>query len=211
MIKISTSILLIKDDINKIKKLNDTDTDYIHLDVMDGKFVDNITYTFEEVSNLVPVIKKPLDVHLMVAKPSEYIDFYSKINSDYITIHLECEENIEDLIKQIKQCGKKVGVSIKPKTAIEKLYPIINDIDLVLVMSVEPGYGGQAFIDDSLSRISQIKSYIINNNLNVVINVDGGINDKNAKLCIESGATMITVGSYITSSDNCQAQIDKIR
>ena len=211
MVKISTSILSIKDNlIENIEKLNKTNTDYIHYDIMDGKFVSNTSFSFDEITNINNHVTKPLDVHLMVNDPKSYINFFKKFNPEFITIHYEIDNLLEN-INLIKENNIKVGVSIKPNTNIEVLYEILNKIDLILIMSVEPGRGGQVFIDSSIDKIKALKKYINDNKLNTLIEVDGGINDITSKECINSGVDILVSGSYITNSDNYQEQINKLK
>ncbi len=211
MVKVSTSILSIKDNlIDNIKKLNNTDTDFIHYDIMDGNFVPNKAFSFANIESINKYVTKPLDVHLMVCNPEEYINFYKNLNPMYITIHYEIN-NYQKYINMIKENNIKVGISIKPNTPVEVLYEILDKIDLVLIMSVEPGKGGQKFIDDSLNKIQKLRKYIDSNNLTTVIEVDGGINDITSKQCIDNGADILVSGSYITNSENYQEQIDKLR
>lgn len=211
MVKISTSILSINDNlIENIKKLNETTTDFIHYDIMDGKFVSNVSFSFEQIEKINKIVTKPIDVHLMVENPDEYIEFYSKLNPSYLTIHYEID-NLEKHIDSIKSKNIKVGVSIKPNTNVDEIIYLLDKIDLILVMSVEPGKGGQKFINNSVDKIKTLKNYIIKNNLNTVIEVDGGINDITSEYCIKSGVDILVSGSYITNSDNFQEKIDEIK
>jgi len=211
MVKVSTSILSIKNNlIDNIKKVNETDTDFIHYDVMDGKFVPDIAFSFDSIGTINKYVTKPLDVHLMVSNPKDYINFYKSLNPEYITIHYEIDD-CQQYIDIIKENNIKVGISIKPNTKVEVLYDILDKIDLVLIMSVEPGKGGQQFIDNSLIKIQKLRKYINDNNLNTLIEVDGGINDITSKKCIDSGVDILVSGSYITNSENYQEQINKLR
>lgn len=211
MVKVSTSILSIKNNlIDNIKKLNETDTDFIHYDIMDGNFVTNTSFSYEEIKNINKHVTKSLDVHLMVSNPEEYINFYKNLNPTYITIHYEID-NCQKYIDMIKENNIKCGISIKPDTPVEALYDILDKIDLVLIMSVEPGMGGQEFITESLIKIQKLRKYIDDNNLNTVIEVDGGINDITSKKCIDSGVDILVSGSYITNSNDYQEQINKLR
>lgn len=211
MVKISTSILSIKDNlIDNIRKLNNTNTDYIHYDIMDGKFVPNNSFSFETISNIDKYITKPKDVHFMVKNPKEYIEFFSKLNPEFITIHYEIENVIEN-INYIKEKNIKVGISIKPNTNIEEILYLLDKVDLVLIMSVEPGFGGQEFIMSSLEKINKLKQYITLNNLNTLISIDGGINDITSSMCINNGIDILVSGSFITNSTNYQGQINKLR
>ena len=211
MVKVSTSILSIKDNIiEEVKKINNTNTDFIHYDIMDGKFVSNKSFSFDDIKKINNFITKPLDIHLMVEEPLKYIEFYKDLNPEYITIHYEIDNYI-NYINVIKSYNIKAGISIKPKTLVEDIFPLLNNLDLVLVMSVEPGMGGQEFIEDSLTKIRKLKQYIEDNNLKTIIEVDGGINDISAKECIKQGADILVCGSYITNSDNYQEKINKIK
>jgi len=211
MALIATSILGIKDNLNEIKKINDTDTDYIHLDIMDGEFVNNKTYNFNEIERINKVISKSKDVHLMVSHPITYIKDYISIKPDIITFHLEALDDIDEAINLIKSEGIKVGISLKPKTPVVEIYPYLDKIDLVLIMSVEPGYGGQPFIEKSLSKIKELKEYISAKYYPVLIEVDGGINNITGKLCSQAGADIIVAGSFVTNNSNYQNQINKLR
>ena len=211
MVKISTSILSIKDDIlKKIKLLNNTDTDFIHYDIMDGKFVSNISFSFTEIEKINKYVTKPLDVHLMVEDPTNYIEYYKTLKPNYITIHYEINNYIK-YIEYIKSLNIKVGLSIKPQTKIEDIFNILDRLDLVLIMSVEPGMGGQEFIDTTIDKINKLNKYIQTNKLKTLIEVDGGINDITSKKCIKAGANILVSGSYITNSNDYQKQIDTLR
>ena len=177
--KISASFLSIKDNLKEnIELLDQTTIDYLHLDIMDGKFVDNETYKIKDINYLLSNTRKPKDVHLMVSDIIKYIDDFKSINPEFITFHLEATKNPKEVINYLKQLGIKVGVSIKPKTSIDTLIPYLSDIDLVLIMSVEPGYGGQKFIMEVVDKIDNLKKLRDKFNYNFVIEVDGGINNK---------------------------------
>lgn len=209
MVLISTSILGIKDKLEKnIKKVIYSKTDYIHIDIMDGKFVPNKTFDFEALDNALNTNKK-LDIHLMVQNTLEYINEYKKLNPEFITIHYE-NKPFDDAIKLIKKNNIKVGLAVKPNTEITEIYNVLDKIDLVLIMSVEPGFGGQKFINSSLDKIKKFKKYIVDNNYNTLISVDGGINDETAKLAIDAGCDMLVCGSFITNSNDYDIQINKI-
>lgn len=196
--ELSVSILNAKDKINMIKKINTTDISYIHLDVMDGKFVSQKTLSPEEISYLANVSDKKLDIHLMVEEPLDYIEKIKELsNVEYITIHLEINKDVKNILKKIKSYGYKCGLSIKPNTDINKLIPYLDDIDLILLMSVEPGLGGQNFIPESKLKLSELKKITKEN---IKIEVDGGINNLTIKE-IER-ADIAVVGSYITTSEN---------
>ena len=202
--KISVSILNSKDKEQMIYLLNNTNINYIHMDVMDGEFVSQKTLPVEEITKLSKISTKKLDVHLMVKSPLEYIeDIKDLSNIEYITIHLEIDEDIKEILAKIKEYGFRAGISIKPNTDIKMLLEYIDYIDLILVMTVEPGLGGQKFIPSSIDRIKEVKDLI--QNTDIKIEVDGGINDTTIKEVSE--VNIAVVGSYITTSDN---PIDRI-
>ena len=194
--KLSCSYLSSNDKENTIKKLNNSNIDYIHLDVMDGEFVDNKTLDFNRLRNYFYHNKKNIDVHLMVKNVKLYTELYSLLNPKYIIFHLEVGNTLE-LINYIKNKNIKVGLAINPNTNINELKPFLDKIDLVLVMSVITGKGGQSFIESSIDKIKQIRKL----NSNIIISVDGGINNTNIQKIKEAGASMCVVGSYITNND----------
>ena len=206
MIKISTSILSADDRITSIKKLNDTNTDYIHIDTMDGIFVPNKQMDIDEIIELEKISTKPLDVHLMVDNPEIYIKQLENKNIEYITIHIEINKNIDNLINKIKSFGYKVGISIKPNTNISSIIPYLNKIDLVLIMSVEPGFGGQEFIPETLEKTKQLR----NINKDITIEMDGGIKDTNINQ-LKDIIDIAVVGSYITKKDNYNQAINNLK
>lgn len=183
----------------------------IHFDVMDGHFVKNITMGPNVLKSLSNKVKTIYDVHLMIKSPMTYIDSFIDAGADIITIHLEIDEDINEIIQKIKNRNKKVGISIKPKTNIEDIYKFLPLIDLVLIMSVEPGFGGQEFIENSINRIKQLRNYIKKNNLKTLIEVDGGINDTNINLVKSSGADIVVAGSFIFNLDNYKQGIDILK
>ncbi len=195
-----------KSYIETIKEIEKTDADFIHVDVMDGKFVKNKTFTLGELSKLLSKVTKPLDIHLMVSNPLKWIDDLATFNTIFITFHYEAISNPMEVINEIKSRGIKVGISIKPKTSINKIREFLPYIDQVLVMSVEPGKGGQAFKNDQILKINKLKE--MQKDYSYLISVDGGINDENINL-IDSD--MVAVGSFITMNDNYQGQINKLR
>lgn len=206
MIKISTSILSTENRQIAIKKLNETTTDYIHIDTMDGNFVNNYQLPINEIVELNKITKKPFDVHLMVNNPQEYIEKLANLNIEYITFHLEINHNIHKIINMIKNLGYKVGLSINPKTNIEAIIPYLNHLDMVLIMSVEPGQGGQSFIPNSLDKAQMIRQY----NSHITIEMDGGIKDHNINE-IKKYVDIAVVGSYITNQDNYQEAINNLK
>ena len=195
MKEVSGSFLSNNDKFYEINRLNNSDVDYIHFDVMDGKFVSNKNITVSELPKLIDAAKKKIDIHFMVNDPGKYIDKICFYNIDYITIHYEIK-NLEDYIDKIKDYGFKVGIAVKPETDIEKIYYLLDKINLVLIMSVEPGKSGQKFIDVS-DKINKLKQEIINRKLNVKISVDGGINEE--VLTYVKEADILVSSSFILS------------
>ena len=204
--ELSVSILNAKDKITTIKELNETDISYIHIDVMDGKFVSQKTFTPNEIIEISKISKKKLDIHLMVENPMYYIDSIKELsNIAYITIHLEIDREIKDILSKIKEYGFKTGLSIKPNTEIKTIVPFMEDLDLILLMTVEPGLGGQPFITSSKNRLKELKQII---NDKISLEVDGGINSNTIKEVPE--ADIAVVGSYITTSDNIVERINSL-
>lgn len=202
--KISTSILSIQEEKEKnIKKLGLTSTDYIHLDVMDSNFVPNKVDFIDQQDTLLET-KKPLDIHFMVEDVEAYVEKYKGFNPTYMTFHIEVNKDIPTLIQKIKRICK-VGISIKPNTEVKQIESFLKDIDLVLVMSVEPGKGGQKFMEDIVSKIDELYLLREQNNYHFEIEVDGGINCETIKRI--SKCDIAVVGSYITNSDDYEKQI----
>lgn len=207
---LSTSILGFKENAKEnIKKIDSLNTDYLHIDIMDGIFVSNKTWTIEETKTLVENHTKPLDVHLMVSDIKKYIDDFSTLNPTYITFHFEATENPKEIIEYIKSKNIKVGISIKPRTTVEDLIPYLNLVDLILIMSVEPGKGGQEYITSANEKIDELELLRNAYKYNYLIEVDGGINNNTIKECLN--ADMFVVGSYITSSGDFEEKINEIK
>lgn len=206
---ISTSFLSSKNLIHDLVELDKTDTDYIHVDIMDGKFVKKKTMPFKEMRNIYKYTNKRLDVHLMVKNPKKYIEDYASLNTEYISFHIESDENIEKNLQLIKGYGIKSGLAISPDTEIKELVPYLPLLDLVLVMSVEPGAGGQDFIVKTKDKIKELKILLSEYNSDVKISVDGGINDRTKKYCTD--CDIVVSGSYIINGDDLQEKIDSLR
>ena len=207
--KISTSILNAENRLECIKKLNNSTTNYIHIDVMDGKFVEDTQInTIEKITTLANTSDKQLDIHLMVENPLEYIQKLDNKNIKYIIFHLEIQEDIEMLIQEIKAKGYLPGIAINPETNIEKLIPYLNQIDLILIMSVKPGRGGQKFIPTTVDKIAKLKKIIQENKLNILIEVDGGINNQTIKDV--KNIDIAVAGSYIIKSPDYNKAIKKL-
>ena len=187
---------------NEIKRLEEGGADMIHVDVMDGHFVPNLTMGPPIIKDLRKFTKLPFDVHLMISPVHKYIKDYADAGADIITIHPEATENLKDSIKFIKKLGKKVGVSLNPETKTEIIKQILKEIDLVLIMSVHPGFGGQKFIPQVLNKIKELKNIKSEKNLGFDIEVDGGIDFNNSKLVIEAGANILVSGTTIFKNNN---------
>ncbi|WP_423800630.1 ribulose-phosphate 3-epimerase [Neobacillus sp. SAB-20_R2A] len=213
MIKIAPSILSanfarLGDEIKDVEKGG---ADYIHVDVMDGHFVPNITIGPLIVEAIRPVTKLPLDVHLMIESPERYIGAFVKAGADIITVHVEACTHLHSVIHQIKSAGIKAGVVLNPHTPVSLIEHILEDIDLVLLMTVNPGFGGQSFIHSVLPKIRQVARMVGEKNLDVEIEVDGGVNAETAKLCIEAGANVLVAGSAIYNQSDRGKAIREIR
>ena len=207
--KISASFLSSSNIPMDLRRLNQTDVDFIHVDIMDGKFVPNKTMPFSEMKNIYKYTDKRLDVHLMVDNPEKYIPLYAELNTEYITFHVEVMDKVEENLELIKSYGIKCGLSIKPGTPVKSLVPYLPLLDLILVMSVEPGRGGQSFIDGTEKKIREVRELISVYHSKALINVDGGIDDITKNSCQE--CDILTSGSYIIQSDNFQERIDSLR
>ncbi len=208
MKKVSVSFLSSKDEQKDILKLNRTSADYIHVDVMDGRFVKKKHKPFKMLYKMSSTIIKRLDVHLMEKNPLKNINYYASLNTEYITIHVELDK-VDKYIDLIKQYGIKCGLAINPDTDVSALLPYLSKIDMVLIMSVMPGKGGQEFIDDTIKKILKIKKMIVSKKVKVKISVDGGINDEIAKRL--DFVDIIVSGSYVTNSENFEEAICLLR
>lgn len=199
MVKVSPSML--SADFSKlgeeIKKVEMAGSDWIHLDVMDGMFVPNITIGPGVIKALRPFTGLVFDVHLMIEDPVRYIDDFTKAGSDYITVHAEAKGDIDAAIDRIHEKGKKAGISLKPGTPVEDIVRYLGKVELVLVMTVEPGFGGQKFMESGIPKIAFLSDYANSNGLSYEISVDGGINRDTGKRCADAGATVLAAGSYM--------------
>ena len=194
---------------SEIKRLEQNGADWIHVDVMDGHFVPNLTIGAPVVKALKRVSSIPLDVHLMIDNPEKYVKDFALAGSEYITFHYEAtKEKTLEVINLIKSFGVKVGISIKPKTSVLEIKEYINLVDMVLVMTVEPGFGGQKFMTDCADKIAQIKSFL---EKDIIIEVDGGINAQTAQYCKNLGANALVAGNYVFTAENMKEAIASLR
>lgn len=202
---LTANFLKLEEELESIKS-----ADIFHIDIMDGHFVPNISFG-PFITSLINTFNKPLDIHLMVSDPLFWIEKFNFENVHNLTFHFEANKDIVSIINKIKSLGKKVGVSIKPNTKIDVLFDYINQIDVILIMSVEPGFGGQKFIPSSLDKIKALKEYRQKNNLNYIIEVDGGVDNTNISLLKESGADLVVAGSYIFNQEDREKAINSLR
>lgn len=213
MVKIAPSIL--SADFAKlgeeIKDVERGGADYIHVDVMDGHFVPNITIGPLIVEAIRPITKLPLDVHLMIENPDLYIEAFANAGADYITVHVEACKHLHRTIALIKSLGVKAGVVLNPATPVSTIQHVIKDIDMVLLMSVNPGFGGQSFISEVLPKIRSVKEMADAYNPTLEIEIDGGVNVETAKLCIEAGANVLVAGSAVYNQADRKKAIEAIR
>ncbi|MBT2699983.1 ribulose-phosphate 3-epimerase [Neobacillus sp. C211] len=213
MVKIAPSIL--SADFSKLGEeiiaVEKGGADYIHVDVMDGHFVPNITIGPLIVEAIRPITKLPLDVHLMIENPDQYIEAFAKAGADFITVHVEACRHLHRTVQNIKSFGIKAGVVLNPATPVESIQHIIGDIDMVLLMSVNPGFGGQKFIPEVLPKIRKVKEMAEQKGLDIEIEIDGGVNSETAKLCMEAGANVLVAGSAIYNEEDYAKAISQIR
>jgi ribulose-phosphate 3-epimerase len=185
-----------------ISSLDHSEAEYIHFDVMDGDFVPNLTFGPQFISNLRNQTKKVFDVHLMINRVGKFLDDYIQAGSDIITFHIEVEENLSELISKIKDKNIRAGIAIKPKTPWEEIRSLLHSIDQVIIMTVEPGFGGQSFMSSQIDKIKNISNYIKENNLSVDVEIDGGVNYETGKTCINAGANILVAGSFLFKQEN---------
>jgi ribulose-phosphate 3-epimerase len=187
----------------EIKKVEQAGADWIHVDVMDGHFVPNLTIGAPVVKAIRPVTKLPLDVHLMIADPEKYVEDFCKAGADYLTIHVESSSPVEKTLRRIRELGVKPGITLRPRTKVEDIFPYLKLVDLILVMTVEPGFGGQSFMADQVPKIAQIRDELKRIGHSALIEVDGGVTDETAKQL--KGADVLVAGSFVFKKDYAQA------
>jgi len=195
-----------------IKMIDESNADYIHVDMMDGIFVENKNFEVAELKKMFKKCNKKLDVHMMVCSPNKYVREFAKFgNIEYLTLHYESHRKPIDVINMIRHTNMKVGLAINPETKVSHIIPLLNHVDQVLVMSVHPGKGGQEFMEEVLYKVESLKDIREQNGYHYIINIDGGINDKTVKKAKEAGVDMVVSGSYVCKSDDFNKQIDSLK
>lgn len=196
---------------NDCKKIDKSNADWFHLDVMDGLFVPNISFGMPIVKSIRQMTKKPLDVHLMIVEPERYIDKFIEIGSDILTVHIEATSKMDHIIDKINHAQIKSGIAINPDTPISKLNDYISKVDLICLMGVHAGFGGQKFIEKTFDRLEELKNLINSKNSSALIEIDGGVNENNFKKLKNLGADVLVAGSYVFNSSDYNSAIDLLK
>lgn len=194
-----------------IEMVNQSEADWFHLDIMDGVFVPNMSYGFPVVEHIAKMAKKPLDVHLMIVDPDRYLERFRDAGANILTVHWEACKHLHRTVVEIKRLGMKAGVSLNPHTPVEPLEDILTELDLVLIMSVNPGFGGQSFIENSLSKVKRLRSMINQKGCNTLIEVDGGVSEKNAAMLYNAGANVLVAGNAVFKAEDPAKAIHRIK
>lgn len=194
-----------------VEMLNNSAADWIHVDIMDGRFVPNISFGFPVCEAVYRYAKKPLDYHLMIQEPEKYLEAFKNVGANSISVHYEACTHLHRVLQEIKALGCKAGVAINPHTNIQLLEDVIQEIDLVCVMSVNPGFGGQTFIENTYKRVRILKELITDAGTNTLIEIDGGVNAQNARLLVEAGADVLVAGSFVFKSNEPEATIEELK
>jgi ribulose-phosphate 3-epimerase len=195
----------------EIKMLNESQADWIHVDIMDGVFVPNLSFGIPVTEAIKRHARKPLDVHLMIVQPEKYVEAFHKAGAEIISVHIEACAHLHRNIQQIKALGCKAGVAVNPHTPVSALQDVIQDIDLVCLMSVNPGFGGQKFIERTYNKVSELKNMITASGSKALIEIDGGVNQHNAKALIEAGADVLVAGNFVFSAPQPSAVIAQLK
>jgi len=196
---------------SEVEMINKSNADWFHIDIMDGVFVPNISFGFPVMKAIAKHATKPLDVHLMIVNPDNYIEDCKNAGAEWVTVHYEACPHLHRTIQLIKSHGMKAGVALNPHTPISVLEEVIIDLDLVLIMSVNPGFGGQSFIEGAIDKTAKLKALITSKGAATLIEIDGGVNDKTGKQLLDAGADALVAGSYVFKSDNPTATIDILK
>lgn len=195
----------------EIKMINDSNADWLHLDIMDGVFVPNMSFGFSVLDCIAPICEKPMDVHLMIVHPEKYTERLAKLGTYMMTVHYEACEDIHEVISGIRAAGMKVGVSIKPGTPNSVLKDILDKVDMILIMTVEPGYGGQKFIESSYDKIRELRNMIRESGASPIIQIDGGVNASTSVKAAEAGVDCLVAGSYVFGAENPHERINELK
>ena len=194
-----------------IKMVNESEADLFHLDIMDGLFVPNISYGFPVIKAISKLAKKPMDAHLMIVDPDRYFDNFKDVGVEYLSVHYEACTHLHRSLQRIKNLGMKAGVALNPHTPVHLLSDIIQDADFVLLMSVNPGFGGQSFIENTISKVEALKDLILQKSPNCLIEVDGGVNQENARQLVKVGANILVAGNTVFSAQNPKEAIKQLK